>query len=115
MTRRTRCKTDPELVLLDYGNGFVEAALEVPGDIPITIAKASIPEGRRRGYWIVVVDKDYSDPIGTKAAAMELLDVLAAEARPRMEQSERDFRERWPVAHEGFAVFKREAMGLKAS
>ena len=110
--RRTRCKTDPELVLFDFGHGYVQAALEVPDDIPIVIAHASIPEGRSRGHWIVVVDKDFSDPIDTKAAAVELLDVWAAEARTRAEVAERYWRERWPAAHE---ADKREMLGRQAS
>ena len=110
--RKTRCKSDRDLVLFDYGHGYVEAALEVPDDIPIVIAYASIPEGRSRGHWIVVVGNAYSDPIHTKAAAIEELDVLAADARPRMEEGERHWRERWPAAHE---AFKREMKGLAAS
>ncbi|MFV8266494.1 hypothetical protein ACNQR9_26100 [Mycolicibacterium peregrinum] len=110
--RKTRCKTDRELVFFDYGHGYIEAALEVPDDIPIVIASAKLMEGRSRGAWIVVVDKDYSDPIDTKTAAIELLDVLAAEARTRAEEAERDFRERWPATHE---AFKREMLGRQAS
>lgn len=98
--RKTRCKTDRELVLFDYGCGYVEAALEVPDDIPIVIGYASIPEGRTRGHWIVVVGNDYSDPIETKAVALEQLDVLAADGRRDGEEGERDWRERWPAAHE---------------
>lgn len=114
LARKTRCKTDRELVLFDYGHGYVEAALEVPDDIPIVIAHASIPEGRARGHWIVAVDEmnNYSDPIHTKAAAIEELDVLAAEARPRVEERERYWRERWPATHE---AFKREMLGRAAS
>ncbi len=111
MARKWRCKADPELLMRDHGHGFVDVVLEVSDDIPIVIAYAAIPCGRHRGHWTICTGNtsdDYSDPIDTKAELMEQLDILAAEVRPRAEDSERHWRETWPKSH---AAMKRSGPG----
>lgn len=97
MARRTRCKTDRALVMLDYGNGYVEAVLELPDDSPIVIAYAT---KLRRGCWVIQTGDGASDPVDTKPAATDQLDILAARVRVKEEAAERCWRQTYPETHE---------------
>lgn len=97
MARRTRCKADRELVMLDHGNGYVEAVLELADDSPIVIAYATM---LRRGCWVIQTGEDASDPVDTKPAATDQLDILAAQVRAEEEAAERHWRQTYPETHE---------------
>ncbi|WP_147379150.1 hypothetical protein [Mycobacteroides abscessus] len=100
MARRARCKTDRDLVMLDHGNGYVEAVLELADDSPIVIAYATM---LRRGCWIIQAGdgaEGASDPVDTKPAATDQLDILAARVRVDEEAAERHWRQTYPKTHE---------------